>query len=109
MCDHLTGSQVFITVLFYNNRAIYWACAGKYYSIELVWSRVSFRKLSKGGGATGGILILSGDLMAKVSQTPSGGSGVCLNMCVCRVSYRILSFVKGGTPKLGVDVERMYN
>ena len=32
-------------------------------------------------------------------------------MCVdvCRVSYRILSFGKGGTPKFGVDVEGVYS
>ena len=33
-----------------------------------------------------------------VSQTPSGeGEGICLNMCVCRVSYRILSFGRGNS------------
>ena len=35
-----------------------------------------------------------------------GGRGVL--ECVCRVSYRILSYGKGGTPKLGVGVEGVY-
>ena len=30
-------------------------------------------------------------------------------MCACMVSYRILSFGRGGTPKFGVDVEGVYS
>ena len=38
------------------------------------------------------------------------GVRVCLNVCVCRVSYRLLNFVGGGeTPKFSVDVERVYS
>ena len=34
---------------------------------------------------------------------------MCVCVCVCRVSYRILSFGKGATPKFGVDVEGAYS
>ena len=55
--------------------------------------RDSFRKLS-GGRETGDMIVKN----VTVSQTPSGeGEGICLNMCVCRVSYRILSFGRGNS------------
>ena len=31
--DHVTGSEVFIAILFVCDRAIYWACAGKNYYV----------------------------------------------------------------------------
>ena len=37
------------------------------------------------------------------------GAGVCLNVCVCSVSYRILSFGRWGTPTFGVDMEGVYS
>ena len=38
------------------------------------------------------------------------GLGVCLNVCWCvKVTFRILSFGKGGIPKFGVDVEGVYS
>ena len=33
----------------------------------------------------------------------------CVCMCVCRVSYWILSFGRGGTPRFGVNVEVVYS
>ena len=38
-----------------------------------------------------------------------GGQGMLECVCVCRVSYRILSFGRGETPKFGVDVEGVYS
>ena len=42
-----------------------------------------------------------------------GGFRVSLNVCVYmsvyRISYRILSFGRGGTPKFGVDVAEIYS
>ncbi len=52
----------------------------------------------EGGGATGGIWILRGAWWLKMWQSSTNaiwGFGVCLNVCMCRVSYRILSFQRG--------------
>ena len=81
-------------------------------------TRVSFRKLSKGGGAIEGICILrggggGGGMMiidvTKFHKCHLGGRGMLECVCVCRVSYRIWGFGRGRrTPKFGVDVEGVY-
>ena len=71
-------------------------------------------------GATGGIGILrekEGGMMVKdltkfhKCHLGGGGRGIleCVCVCLCRVSYRILSFGRGGTPTFGVDVEGVYS
>ena len=34
--------------------------------------------------------------------------GVCLDVCVCSVSYMVLSVMGGRTPKYGADLEGVY-
>ena len=62
-----------------------------------------------GGGATGRIWILREGGMIVKNMTKFHKrhlAGRCMLKCVCKGSYRVLSFEWGGTPKFGVDVWR---
>ena len=52
----------------------------------------------KGGGGGGGDMVVKD--VTKFHKHYLGGWGIFVCICVCRISYRILSFGKGGTPKV---------
>ena len=47
--------------------------------------------------------------VTKFHKSHLGGRGMLECMCVCRVSYRILSIGRRGTLKFGVNVEGVYS